>query len=78
MFLESILDFPVQDVSLDVFRFAVSVNRRFGLSYWDSAILAAVRACGCDTVYSEDMSDRQDDDGLVVVNPFRRGIIRLT
>lgn len=60
MFLESILDLPVQDVSLDVFRSAVSVNRRFGLSVWDSAILAAVRACGCDTVYSEDMSDRQE------------------
>lgn len=71
MFLESIRDFPVQDVTLEVFRSAVSINRRFGLSYWDSAILAAARACGCDTVYSEDMSDDQDYDGLAVVNPFR-------
>ena len=72
IFLESIRDIPVQDVTLEVFRSAVLINRRFGLSYWDSAILAAARACGCDTVYSEDMSDHQDYDGLVVINPFRK------
>ena len=72
MFLESIRDFPVQDITLEVFRSAVSINRRLGLSYWDSAILDAARACGCDTAYSEDMRDRQDYDGLVVLNPFRK------
>lgn len=33
-------------------------------------ILAAARACGCDAVYSEDMSCEQDYDGLRVINPF--------
>ena len=47
-----------------------AIRERFGLSYWDSALLAAARACGCDTVYSEDMSSEQDYDGLRVVNPF--------
>ena len=51
-------------------RAAFAIRERFGLSYWDSAILAAARACGCDAVYSEDMSSEQDYDGLRVINPF--------
>ena len=69
-FIESIDAFPVQAVTLDVFRSAVEVSRRFGLSYWDGAILAAARSLGCDAVYSEDMSAGQDYGGLTVVNPF--------
>ena len=69
-FLGTLLKFRVQDVTLDLFRDAVAVSGRFRLSYWDGAILAAARACGCDAVYSEDLSDRQDYDGLRVINPF--------
>ncbi len=71
-FIESIREFPVQDITLAVFRAGVSLSRRFRLSYWDGAILAAARACGCEAVYSEDMSDRQDYDGLRVINPFSK------
>ena len=69
-FIESIGHFPVQDVTLDVFRTGVAISQRFGLSYWDGAILAAARALGCDAVYSEDLSEEQDYDGLRVINPF--------
>ena len=51
-FIESIRGFPVQDITLAVFRNAVSISRRFRLSYWDGAILAAARACGCEAVYT--------------------------
>lgn len=60
----------VEAVTLDVFKLAVRFRRRFGLSYWDGAILAAARAAECDAVYSEDMSDTQDYDGLHIINPF--------
>ncbi len=69
-FIDSIREFPVQDVTLAVFRSGVALSRRFRLSYWDGAILAAARVCGCDAVYSEDLSDEQDYDGLRVINPF--------
>ena len=68
-----IMKMPVQAVTLEVFRAAVSISRRFGLSYWDGAILAilaAARSLGCDAVYSEDLSSEQDYDGLRVINPF--------
>jgi len=71
-FLEPVLEMRVQAVTLGVFREAVSIRRRFGLSYWDAAILAAARALGCDAVYSEDMSSEQDYGGIRVVNPFER------
>ena len=69
-FLQPVLEMRVQAVTLGVFRNAVSVRRRFGLSYWDAAILAAAQALGCDVVYSEDMSAEQDYGGIRVVNPF--------
>ena len=69
-FAESLLRFPVQAMTLDVLRAAFAIGKRFGLSYWDSAILAAARIRGCGIVYSEDLSAEQDYDGLRVVNPF--------
>ena len=69
-FIEGIRHFPVQDITFDVFLAAIAISRRFRLSYWDGAILAAAGAVGCDAVYSEDMSTEQDYDGLRVINPF--------
>lgn len=69
-FIESMLRFPVQPNTLDVMRTALVLCERYGLSYWDSSILAAARACDCDAVYSEDFSAQQDYGGLSVINPF--------
>ncbi len=73
LFMEPIMSFHVQAVTLEVFRAALSIRQRFGLSYWDSAILAAARTIGCDAVYSEDMSSEQDYNDLRVINPFADG-----
>lgn len=69
-FIETLGGFPPVDMTLDVFHAALAIRERFGLSYWDGAILAAARIAGCDIVYSEDMSHEQDYDGIRVVNPF--------
>ena len=58
---------------MGVVRAAFDIRERFRLSYWDSAILAAARICGCDAVYSEDLSAEQDYGGIRVVNPFADG-----
>ncbi len=65
-----LLRFPVRAVTLELVQDAFSLRARFGLNYWDCAILAAARLLGCDAVYSEDMSHTQDYDGLRVINPF--------
>lgn len=61
----------VQPVTFEVVVAAVVLRRRFQLSHWDATILAAAAELGCVTVYSEDMNDGQDYDGVRVVNPFR-------
>ena len=70
-FLTPFLNMPVQDVTPALFLEAVAISERFGLSYWDGAILAAARSLGCDAVYSEDLNPNQDYDGLRVINPFQ-------
>ncbi len=60
----------VQETTLELMQNAFALHARFGLNYWDCAILAAAHLLGCDVVYSEDMSDTQDYDGLRVINPF--------
>ena len=63
--------FRVQEISLPVIEDAFALRSQFSLSYWDCAILAAARACGCDAVYSENFSDTQDYPGLQAINPFK-------
>ena len=75
-FALSMRRFRVQELTLAVLAEAFRLRERFRLSYWDCAILAAARTCGCNTVLSEDMSNRQDYEGIRVVNPFRTEISR--
>ncbi len=68
---ESFLRFQVQAITVPVMRDALDTHQRFGISYWDAAILAAARAAGCDSVLSEDLDDTTDYEGVRVENPFR-------
>lgn len=63
--------FPVQELTLALFDNAVELHHRHRYSYWDSAIIAAARALGCDTLYSEDMDHGRILDGMRIVDPFR-------
>ena len=69
-FLDRFAEIPVQPVTIEIFHRATELCNRYRISYWDAAILASAAALGCDAVYSEDMSDRQDYDGIRVINPF--------
>jgi len=68
--VESFRRFPVQETTIAVMLAAMSTRQRFGISYWDAAILEAARAQDRETVLSEDLSDGQDYDGVRVENPF--------
>lgn len=68
--VESFLRFTVQETSVAVLLAAMSARARFGISYWDAAILEAARAAGADVVLSEDLADGCDYDGVRVSNPF--------
>lgn len=69
--VDSFRRFPVQETTVGVMLAAISTRQRFGISYWDAAILEAARALDCKVVLSEDLSDgRQDYAGVRVENPF--------
>jgi predicted nucleic acid-binding protein len=69
--VESFLRFPVVDITIDLLLAAAATRQRFGISYWDAAILEAARSLGCDVVLSEDFGDGEDYAGVRVENPFR-------
>jgi predicted nucleic acid-binding protein len=48
--VESFLRFPVLEVTTELMLAAAATCQRFGVSYWDAAILEAARSLGCDLV----------------------------
>jgi predicted nucleic acid-binding protein len=68
--IESFLRFRVQEMTTAVVFAALATRERFGISYWDAAILEAARTLGCRVVLSEDLSDGEDYGGVRVENPF--------
>ena len=71
--VESWLRFPVQALTVEVMRAAMTTRDRFRIPYWDAAIIEAARALDCRTVLSEDLNAGQDYGGVSVVNPFPPG-----
>jgi predicted nucleic acid-binding protein len=63
--------YPVLETSLALAQRAFDIKIRYGIRYWDAAIVAAALELGCHTIYSEDLSHGQDYDGVTVINPFR-------
>ena len=49
---------------------AIDVQQRFQISFWDALVVRSAQRLGCKTLWSEDLSDGQDYDGVKVVNPF--------
>ena len=71
--IEAFCRFPVQETTLPLVRAALDTRERFGISYWDAAVLEAARSLGCSIVLSEDLADGQDYGGVTVQNPFSSG-----
>jgi predicted nucleic acid-binding protein len=70
-FLKGINPTTVIPLDYELFEDATKIQERFQISYWDAAIIAAAKRLNCATLYSEDLSDGQDYDGVRVINPFR-------
>jgi predicted nucleic acid-binding protein len=71
-FIETWRRFRIQETTLEVVTAALEAKERWGISYWDAAIIEAARASGCREVLSEDLSDGQNYGGVRVTNPFLR------
>lgn len=49
---------------------AIALQDRYRVSFWDAMILRSAHQSGCEIMWSEDLTDGQDYDGVLVKNPF--------
>ena len=63
--------FRIQDMTLGVLHSALRIRQTYRFSFWDSAVIAAAVALGCDRLYTEDLAHGQVVEGVAIVNPFR-------
>ena len=53
-------------------RRAIEIRERYNLQFYDSLIVAAAEASGCDEILTEDLNDGQLYCGIKAVNPFKQ------
>lgn len=68
--IEALKAWNPQSLDFDLMSIGYHVQRRYGISWWDSLIIAAAERSGCSRIYSEDLSDTRTYRGIQVVNPF--------
>lgn len=60
----------VVEIDVALVQRAIGVCRRYGISYWDSLIVAAAERARCSRILSEDLNHGQSYNGVIVINPF--------
>lgn len=73
LYLQKVLN-PLCQVFPDVqiYQNALGIQSKTKFSFYDSLILAGALQEGCTLLYSEDLQDGYQIDGMRVVNPFGR------
>ena len=63
--------FRVVELSAALVLRGLEIKAQFGLSYWDSLIIAAAERASCKVIFSEDLNDGQTYGSVLVMNPFK-------
>lgn len=63
--------YPIAAVDGGIVATGIGLSRRYGISYWDAAVLAAAERLGAPILYTEDLNHDQTYGSVRVVNPFR-------
>jgi predicted nucleic acid-binding protein len=71
--VEALLAWQPLAATSAVFSKAWNIEDRYGLSWWDSLIVASALQCQCLILFSEDMQDGLEIDGLHIRNPLVPG-----
>ena len=70
LWLTTMMEHPVAPIDAALVRRGVDISRRYLISYWDGAIIAAAESLGAGTVFTEDLNDGQSFGTVTVRNPF--------
>ena len=69
--VELLAEFDVAVLGLPDILAAIDLHRLHKLSFWDALVLRAAQQTGCAVLYSEDLQNARQVDGLRIVNPFQ-------
>lgn len=69
--VELLAEFDVAAPELADILAAIDLHRLHGFSFWDALVIRTAKQSGCTILFSEDMQDRREIDGVRIVNPFR-------
>ena len=54
---------------------AIAIYKKYGYSFWDSLIIDAALKGGAKILLTEDLSDGQVIEGIMIQNPFHNGTL---
>ncbi len=57
--------------SVAFYKRGLDIQQRYQFSFYDSLIIAAALAAGCNTLFNEDRQHGQQIEGLTIENPFK-------
>ena len=72
--LEQLRSLPVVWTDYPLIVAGIETALRFGVSYWDGAIIAAAERLGASILYTEDLNHGQRYGSVQAVNPFLPGV----
>ena len=71
--VELIAEFDVAAPDVTDILAAIDLHRLHGFSFWDALVLRAAKQAGCGVLFTEDMQNGRELDGVQIVNPFVGG-----
>ena len=68
--VELLAEFDVASPEVADILAAIDLHRLHGFSFWDGLVVRAAKQAGCRVIFTEDMQNAREIDGVRVVNPF--------
>jgi len=68
--VELLAEFDVAAPDVGDILAAIDLHRLHGFSFWDALVLRSAKQSGCRVLFSEDMQEAREVDGVHIMNPF--------
>jgi predicted nucleic acid-binding protein len=69
--VELLAEFDVAAANLTDILAAIDLHFLHGFSFWDALVIRSAKQAGCRILFTEDMQEAREIDGVRIVNPFR-------
>jgi predicted nucleic acid-binding protein len=69
--VELLAEFDVAATDVTDILAAVDLHFVHGFSFWDALVMRSAKQSGCTVLFTEDMQESREIDGVRIVNPFR-------